>query len=154
MSIPDSLVGRYATLATELDDEAVVAATEAATAGGPEAGRAKRTVARAVVSLYHGGDAAADAEAAFDRQFKQHEAPAEIPAAPIPNDAVDGDRVYLPRVLADLGLASSRGDARRLIDQGGVRVNGETVATEDVALSDLEGATLQVGKRRFVRLTR
>jgi tyrosyl-tRNA synthetase len=154
MSIPDLLVGRYATLATELDDDAVAAATEAATAGGPEAGRAKRAVARSVVSLYHGDDAAVGAEAAFDRQFKQHEAPAEIPEAPIPNDAVDGDRVYLPRVLADLGLASSRGDARRLIAQGGVRVNGENVVTEDVALSDLEGATLQVGKRRFVRLTR
>jgi tyrosyl-tRNA synthetase len=154
MSISDALVGRYARLATELDEEVVTELTQTSTAGGPNAGRAKREVARAIVALYHGDDAAADAEAAFDRQFKQHEAPSEIPTAVIPNDAIDGDRVYVPRVMADLGLASSRNDARRLLAQGAVRVDGEPVATEDVALADLEGAVLQVGKRRFVRLTR
>jgi tyrosyl-tRNA synthetase len=152
MSIPDALVGRYAALATDLAEDDVGAVGEAAVAGGPEAGRAKRRVAAAVVSRYHGADAAAGAEQAFDRQFKQREAPTEIEEATIPNDAIDGDRVYLPRVLADLGLASSRGDARRLLGQGGVKVNGEPVSAEDIALDDLRGSVLQVGKRRFVRV--
>jgi tyrosyl-tRNA synthetase len=152
MSIPDKLVLRYASLATEMDAEEIAAVSEQATAGGPKAGDAKRRVARAVVALYHGDEAANGAEAAFDRQFKAHEAPERVSEAPIPPDAIDGERVYLPRVLAELGLAASRSEARRLIAQQGVKLNGETVASEDVALEDLKGALLQVGKRKFVRL--
>jgi tyrosyl-tRNA synthetase len=152
MSIPDNLVPQYAALAADLDEEGVQEVSAAVRAGGPEAGAAKRRVARAVVGLYHGSPAAGGAEEAFDRQFVQRRAPEEIPEAPIPPDAVDGDRVYLPRVLAQLGLASSRGEARRLIAQGGVRVNGEVVAGETWALNDLRGGLLQVGRRRFVRL--
>jgi tyrosyl-tRNA synthetase len=61
--------------------------------------------------------------------------------------------VYLPRVLAELGLAGSRSEARRLISQGGVRINGEPATSEEAPLSDVTGALLQVGKRRFVRLS-
>ena len=153
MSIPDALVARYASLATDMVEEDIGSVAQAIKQGGPDAGAAKRRVARSVVALYHGDDSAAEAEGAFDRQFKRREAPAEIEDAAIPNDAVDGDKVYLPRVLADLGLASSRGDARRLLAQGGVRVDGAPVSAEEVALDDLRGAVLQVGKRRFVRLT-
>ena len=153
MSIPDKLVPRYAALATEMTDEEVAEVSEQATAGGPQAGVAKRRVAKAVVSLYHGDDAAGGAERAFDRQFKDHEAPEEVSEAALPGDAIDGESVYLPRVLAELGLAASRSEARRLIAQRGVKVNGETVTTEDLDLADLTGALLQVGKRKFVRLT-
>jgi tyrosyl-tRNA synthetase len=153
MSIPDELVARYASLATDLDEAQVGDVSAAAGAGGPDAGKAKRRVASAIVARYHGESAAIDAEAAFDRQFKRRETPADIEAATIPNDAIDGDRVYLPRVLADLGLASSRGDARRLLSQGGVKLDGAPVSSEEIALADLQGSVLQVGKRRFVRLT-
>lgn len=152
MSIPDDLIGRYALLATDLDADAVARLESAAHTGGPEAGQAKRAIARRVVAMYHGEPTAEAAEAAFDRQFKRGEAPDEVPEAAIPGDAVDGDQVYLPRVLAELGLAGSRGEARRLLSQGGVKVNGEQTTTETVPLRRLEGALLQVGKRRFVRL--
>lgn len=152
MSIPDSLIGRYALLTTDMEPAEIADVEAAARAGGPLAGKAKRAIAARVVRIYHGEDAAVAAEAAFDRQFKQNEAPEDVPEAAIPQDAIDGDKVYLPRVLAQLGLASSRGEARRLLDQGGVRVNGEQVAAEEVPLSELKGALLQVGKRRFVRL--
>jgi tyrosyl-tRNA synthetase len=153
MSIPDELIGEYASLAAELPDAAVADAADAAVAGGPRAGRAKRAVARAIVALYHGEDAAAAAEGSFDRQFRDQRPPEEIPTAPIPADAVDGERVYLPRVLAELGLAASRGEARRLIAQGGVRINGEPTSFEEAELGGLRGALLQVGRRRFVRLS-
>jgi tyrosyl-tRNA synthetase len=152
MSIPDGLVPQYAELASDLDDAAVREVSDAGVGGGPQAGAAKRRVARAVVALYHGREAAAGAEAAFDRQFKHRQAPEEVPLADIPPDAIDGSRVYLPRVLAQLGLVASRGEARRLISQGGVRVNGEPTTLEELSLSELEGALLQVGRRRFVRL--
>jgi tyrosyl-tRNA synthetase len=150
MSIPDSLSSKYALLATDMDEDEVHSIADAR---GPEAGTAKRRVARAVVALYHGDDAAQRAEEAFDRQFKEHEAPEEVREAQLPADAIDGDKVYLPRVLADLGLAASRSEARRLLAQGGVRVNGEQVTGEELTTSELVGALLQVGKRRFVRIT-
>lgn len=149
MSIPDALTGKYALLATDMDEEEV-AGVETAT--GPEAGRAKRRVARAVVSLYHGDDAAAAAEEAFDRQFKRHEAPDGVPEATIPESARRGDRVSLAKLLSELGLASSGTEARRLLSQRGVRVEGEVVSDEEVDANALEGALVQVGKRRFVRL--
>ena len=152
MSIPDGLVPRYATLATEMSAEDIAEVSDQATGGGPTAGTAKRRVAKAVVELYHGAEAATRAEEAFDRQFKDHAAPEEVPVVPIPADAVDGERVYLPRVLAELGLAASRSEARRLIAQQGVKVNGETITIEELPVADLRGALLQVGKRRFVRL--
>jgi tyrosyl-tRNA synthetase len=152
MSIPDKLVPRYAKLATELDPAEVKEISAVAAGGGPKAGDAKRRVARAVVSLYHDDDAATRAEAAFDRQFKDHAAPEEVPVHPIPPSAIDGERVYLPRVLAELGLVASRSEARRLIAQQGVKVDGVTVTLEEVPLEELRGALVQVGKRRFVRL--
>jgi tyrosyl-tRNA synthetase len=153
MSIPDELVGDYALLAAEFGTVEIGELQEAARAGGPGAAGAKRRVARTVVELYWGPEKAAAAEAAFDRQFRERRAPEDLPEARIPGDAIDGDRVYLPRVLADLRLVGSRSEGRRLLSGGGVRVNGETVSVEEVSLSDLQGAVLQVGKRRFVRLT-
>ena len=153
MSIPDDLIGRYATLTTDMSPDEIAEVGSAARLGGPDAGRAKRRVAASVVAIYHDEAAARAAEEAFDRQFKQNQAPDEVPTAGIPPDSVDGEVVYLPRVLAELGLATSRADARRLLSQGAVRVNGDPVAAEELQLADLKGALLQVGKRRFVRLT-
>lgn len=152
MSMPDDLVARYAELTTEMYDEEVARLAAAVGAGGEGAGRAKRAVARAVVALYHGTKEAERAETAFDLQFKDRLVPEEIPQVTIPSEAVEAGVVYLPRVLADLGLASSRSDARRLISQGGVRVGGETTHMEEVPIERVRGAVLQVGKRRFVRL--
>ena len=152
MSIPDALTTRYAVLATDLNQEAVAEIEAATQARGPEAGQAKRRVARAVVELYHGAAAADQAEAAFDRQFKEHRAPDEVPEVDLPSDAIEGDVVSLPKLLASIGLASSRGEARRLISQGGVRVDGTQVSDEDVPLASVKGALVQVGKRRFVRV--
>jgi len=149
MSIPDTLTAKYAFLATNMTEEEVA---EIDAASGPEAGVAKRRVARAVVALYHGEGAASEAEAAFDRQFKQHQAPDDVPEASIPESAVRGDNVSLPKLLSELGLASSGSEARRLVSQNGVRVNGEVIAEEEVARDELVGALVQVGKRRFVRV--
>ncbi|HET7483266.1 MAG TPA: tyrosine--tRNA ligase, partial [Actinomycetota bacterium] len=124
MSIPDSLTAKYALLATELSPSEVAEVEAAVGEGGPRAGEAKRRVARAVAALYHGEGAAAEAEAAFDRQFKEHSAPTDVPEAAIPDAARRGDVVLLPKLLAELGLASSGSDARRLIAGSGVKIDG------------------------------
>lgn len=153
MSIPDDLVVQWGELAAELPEEELGELRSEVEAGGPEAAHAKRRVARAIAAMYHGDDAAAAAEAAFDRQFKEGRAPEEVPEATIPTDAIVDGRVQLPRLLADLGLAASRSDARRLVAQGGVRIDGAVVTDEAVSLESVKGALLQVGKRRWVRIT-
>jgi tyrosyl-tRNA synthetase len=152
MSIPDALVARYGSLAANIEGHELDHLDAAARGGGPEAGEAKRKVARSVVALYHGDEKAAEAEAAFDKQFRKHEVPEDIPIGDLPPAAIEGGEVYLPVVLEGLGLASSRSEARRLIKQGGVRVGGTPVSSEKMPLADLSGATLQVGKRKFVRI--
>jgi tyrosyl-tRNA synthetase len=153
MSIPDSLITHYGLLAADFDDATLGELGAAAAEGGPAAGAAKRRMAHQVVEMYHGPEAAVAAERAFDRQFKQHEPPEDVPEMSLPPDTVKDGVVNLPRLLADSGLASSRGEARRLITQGAVRIAGERVVAEDVATEALVGAVLQVGKRRFVRIT-
>jgi tyrosyl-tRNA synthetase len=107
--------------------------------------QAKREFARRLVERWHGPEAAATAEAAFDRQFKQGRAAADAPRLPLPAE----DPVHMPAFLAEHGLASSRGEARRLIAQGGVRVNQEPLgpAELDLPRSRLAGAELRVGRR-------
>jgi tyrosyl-tRNA synthetase len=108
---------------------------------------AKLELARFVVARSHGLDAAAQAEAHFTRVVRERRAPDEMPETALP----DGDPVHLPAVLAGaFGLSTS--DARRLIAQGGVRVDGAVATELDVARDRLVGTVVQAGKRRFVRI--
>jgi tyrosyl-tRNA synthetase len=109
----------------------------------------KLELARRIVDRWHGGEAARAAEEHFTRVVRRHEAPPEeaIPTAPLP----DADPVHLPRLLQEL-FDMSTSEGRRLIAQGGVKVDGEVVRDLDLARARLEGAVVQAGKRRFVRI--
>jgi tyrosyl-tRNA synthetase len=109
---------------------------------------AKLELARFVVARSHGEEAARAAEEHFTRVVREGRPPEEVPQVPLPN----GDPVHLPALLVELGVPSTS-EARRLIAQGGVRVNGEAVTELDVPRATLEGALVQAGKRRFARLT-
>jgi tyrosyl-tRNA synthetase len=107
----------------------------------------KLELARGVVARYHGDDAAREAEEHFDRVIRKGEIPEEVPEHLLP----PGDPVHLPALLADVfGLSTS--EARRLIAQGGVKLEGDSVSELDVPRERLVGAVIQAGKRRFVRL--
>ena len=110
---------------------------------------AKREFARRLVERWHGPEAAAAAEAGFDRMFKEKRATDDAPVLELP----DSDPVHVPAFLTDHSLAGSRGEARRLISQGGVRLDGEPLAADelDVPRSRMAGAELRVG-RRFARV--
>jgi tyrosyl-tRNA synthetase len=137
MSIPDSLTEKYLRLVSGLS--------------GPELDRvlalkprdAKAALARQLVKRLYGDDAAGKAEAEFDARFRKREAPEEMDelAAENPTDLVS--------TIVQAGFAKSRGDARRLIDQDGIRINGEK-ANPESKLRD--GDVLQAGKRNFVRI--
>ncbi|MGN6378171.1 MAG: tyrosine--tRNA ligase [Gaiellales bacterium] len=111
--------------------------------------QAKREFARRLVERWHGAQAAASAEAAFDLQFKQGRAAEDAPELPLPAS----DPVHVPALLADNGLAGSRSQARRLIQEGGVRIDGVQLGADelDVGRARLAGHELRVG-RRFVRI--
>ena len=109
--------------------------------------QAKLALARWIVARSHGEEAARAAEEYFDRTVRERRAPEEVPEHSLPA----GDPVHLPAVLADaFGLSTS--EARRLISQGGVKLDGEAAAELDLPRERLLGAVLQAGKRRFVRL--
>jgi len=113
---------------------------------------AKRALARALVARFHDEDAARAAEERFDRIHVAHEAPEEIEEAAF--TAVDGT-AHLPAVLEQV-FGMSRSEARRLLAQGAVRLGGDVLGEDDqdLAAGRLDGAVLQVGKRRFRRLRR
>jgi tyrosyl-tRNA synthetase len=150
MSIPDTVVVRYAELASGMSPGEIAEIRRLVGAGGGDANRAKRAVARAIAALYHGPDAADAAEKAFNERFVDHGVPQDAPDCPLP----PGDPVHLPAVLVDAGLASSRSEARRFIDDGAVRLDGEPVqrGTYDMARDRVAGRVAQRGRRKAARL--
>jgi tyrosyl-tRNA synthetase len=136
MRIPDSLLDQWYRLVMQRDS---------APEGDPL--EAKLELARFVVRRAWGDDAARDAEEHFTRVVRRGESPEEMPDHPLPA----GDPVHLPALLADaFGLSTS--EARRLIAQDGVKLDGDVVTELDLPRSRIAGAVLQAGKRRFVRL--
>jgi tyrosyl-tRNA synthetase len=137
MSIPDPLTERYLRLISDLSPSEVDAILKL------KPRDAKAALARQLVKRLHGDEAAARAEADFDRKFRQREVPEEIP------DRVVSNPSDLVGTLVEVELAATRGAAKRLVEQGGVRVNGEK-ASPEARLKD--GDVLQAGKRSFVRI--
>ena len=111
--------------------------------------QAKLELARFVVARAHGEDAARAAEEHFTRVVREGQPPEEVTDLELPHT----DPVHLPRLLVDELDIGSASEARRLISQGAVRLDGEPVTDLDVPREELEGKLLQVGKRRFARLT-
>jgi tyrosyl-tRNA synthetase len=113
---------------------------------------AKRAMARALTARYHGEEEASAAEERFDALHVRHELPDEIEDFAF---AANGDAVHLPALLAD-AFGVSRSEARRLLDQAGVRLDGEALGADslDLPADRLDGAVIQLGKRRLKRLRR
>jgi tyrosyl-tRNA synthetase len=134
MSIPDSALDQWWRLCLDAEAPDV------------EPMDSKLALAGGIVELYHGADAADAAERHFTRVVREGGSPEDVPETELPA----GDPVHLPALLAErFGLSTS--DARRLIAQGGVKVDGEAVSELDLPRARLVGALVQAGKRRFVR---
>jgi tyrosyl-tRNA synthetase len=111
---------------------------------------AKLALARFIVARAHGAGAAAAAEEHFTRVVREHQAPDQVPEAPLP----PGDPIHVPALLVEHFGLGSTSEARRLIGQGGVKVDGEALTDLDVPRATLAGALVQAGKRRFIRFSR
>ena len=143
MRIPDSAMAEYFRLLVE------PVAGETGWEGLP-ANEAKRLLGRTIVNRFWGASEAESAEEHFNRLFVRHEPPAEVEEVVVEGGAGD---VHLPAVLAD-GFGLSRSEARRLLGQGGVKLDGKPLGAEDIDVDSvrLDGKILQVGKRRHKRV--
>jgi tyrosyl-tRNA synthetase len=137
MRISDELLPDYYRLVMESDEDP----------RRVEAMEAKLELARFIVRRSHGEEAAEHAEAHFTRVVREGQAPEDVAEVALP----DEDPIHLPALLVELFRLPSTSEARRLIGQGGVKLDGEVVSVLDVPRASLAGALLQAGKRQFVR---
>lgn len=164
MSIPDSVMFRYFLLATEMPEEEIKKKEEALRKGEAHPMDLKKELAREIVSLYHGGEAAAKAQEEFVRKFGGHQLSGQgdleaklTVASPLP---VSVDRlqqnqgkIWVVDLLMHTAVVESKREARRLISQGGVSLNGQKLSNHEEFLEIHEGDLLQVGKRSFFKVT-
>ena len=146
MSISDELMWKYYELLTDLSP-AEISALRAKIEEGENPRNLKVDLAKLIITDFHSNNAANEAEEAFTRQFVQKEIPDEIDETWVASGSHQ-----LAQLLADTGLAASKGEARRLIDQGGVKLNGEKVSANNDVEVNSEGVLIQVGKRKFLRV--
>jgi len=145
MSIHDDLIIKYFKLTTRLLSKDI-ADIEVQLKNGANPRNAKAKLAREIVKLYHDEKSARAAEEAFNKQFRDKEVPEDIPVVEVKNR-----RPKIEDLLVQAGLASSKSEARRLVEQGGVKTDGQKVSE----LGEVEvksGMIIQVGKRKFVRV--
>jgi tyrosyl-tRNA synthetase len=155
MSLPDELMTHYFVLCTDVPLEEVEAMERDWREGRVNPRDVKRRLAREIVALYHGQAAAERADEQFMRIFSQRAMPTEVPEAPIPKHLVREDgTLSLAALIAAIGLASSNSEARRIMQGGGVELDGERIQNPNAHFTpdQLAGRLLRVGKHRFARL--
>ncbi len=147
MSIPDEAMPEWFRLAADFEPDAVEEIASGLASGSLHPGDTKRLLARSVTALYWGEETAVAAESTFDKVFKDGGIPDDIGSFQVPAE----DPVQVPSLIRDaLGISGS--EARRMLRQGAVRLNGEVTEAQETSRGELIGRVLQVGKRRFVRL--
>ena len=154
MSIPDEMIGKYYRLASSLTPAEVDKIDAALADGSADPYELKRALGRDLCDTYHGAGAGDEAQAEFDRVFKEGQL-ADFPEKHVDLTVNDEGQIYLAGLLKDLGLSASAGQARRDIDGGGVKINGKAVAPKSYNIdpSALKlGDTLSVGKRKGFKL--
>jgi tyrosyl-tRNA synthetase len=148
MSVSDELMWRYFDLLS-FRSNAELGELRGAVAGGRNPMTAKFELAKEITARFHGGAAADRAEANFRSRTQKHEVPAEIATRV---EEIDEPAISLPRLLKQAGLAESTSAAHRLIEQGGVRIDGDRVENPRATLTPGPARLFQVGKRGFLRI--
>jgi tyrosyl-tRNA synthetase len=151
MSIPDGLIVKYFKLATDIHPDRLDEIARQLEGEEVNPRDVKMLLAREITSLYHGEAAAGQAEERFKTVFQKRDLPEQIPEFTVPEGLFEDGGVDLVKLLAFLGFSESRSDARRLIQQGAIKING--VRQTGTSLSGLKtGDVLQSGKLKFAKL--
>ncbi|OQA05003.1 MAG: Tyrosine--tRNA ligase [bacterium ADurb.Bin400] len=145
MSIPDNLIIEYFDLCTDIP-KTTVAKYQSEMENGANPRDYKEKLALEIVKMYHGSESAKEAKESFVRQFREKELPEDMPEVKLEG------RYKLPLLLISLGAVGSNSEARRLIEQGGVRVDGAKLEDPNSIVSVYGGMVVQVGKRRFYKI--
>ena len=149
MSVSDDLMWRYIDLLS-FAPTAEIEAWKSKVGAGGNPRDAKVAFAMEIVERFHGRAAALAAQEDFDARFRRGGVPDEMPEVKL---SADGDGIAIPQVLKQANLVASTSEAMRMIDQGGVRLNGEKVSDKALKLAAGSQVVLQVGKRKFARVT-
>ena len=149
MSISDQLMLRYYELLSDQSIAQIEQLKVELADGSMHPMAAKKALGRELVTRFHGAGSGELAEENFVKRFKENEIPDEMPQV---SYAVADCPVSLARALTESGLTKSNGEARRSIDQGGVKLNGEKVSNTNLELANAGEYIVQIGKRRFVRI--
>ena len=147
MSIPDELMAKYYELVTDLSLEEVTAIREGLENKTLHPRDVKMRLAREIVRMYHGEEAAHAGEEHFKTVFQKRALPDDIPEV-----TLDAGAVWIVKLLTDLKMAPSNGEARRLVQGGGVKINEEKVTDVDAQIELADGMVVQAGKRKFARI--
>lgn len=150
MSLPDELMARYFELVTAVSLEELRDIEAGLKDGSLHPRDIKMRLAREIVSQYHGSEQAKAAEEEFKRMFQQKDLPDEVPEFRPAEDMKE--EVWLPKLMVAAGSAGSTSEARRLIQQGGVKVDGIKVDDPNITISPSNGMIIQVGKRKFFQI--
>jgi tyrosyl-tRNA synthetase len=152
MSISDKLMWRYWLLLTDRAETEVTTLQQATARGDRHPMDVKKELARTIVGSFHSDSDAAAAQAEFERVFSSRDLPSDVPVVAV---VAASDTVLLSKMLVEAGLASSNSEARRLMDQGGVKLDGEVVRDPKTEVDTVRSEPLlvQVGKRRFARIS-
>jgi len=148
MSIPDNLMRKYLELTTDLSMDEINKLLDVHT----HPRTAKVAMAKAIVRRYHGDKEADSAAEEFDRIFKDHELPDEIPEVQIPVSELTDGKIWIVKLITLCGFASTNSEARRLVIQGGVTINNESINDPALNIEIKSDMILKVGKRRFARV--
>ena len=149
LSISDELMWRYFDLLSDLSSSEIADLKADTQAGKIHPKVVKQQLARELTSRFYDQETALKAEENFDKVFKQHDIPDDIPEITI---SVDEDAVWLPKLLADAGMVNGTGEARRMIQQNAVTLDGEKISNIEYQVKAEGEVLLKVGKRRFCRV--
>ena len=152
MSIPDNLMSQYFELCTDVPVKEIKEMEDGISGGKLHPMDVKKRLGREIVTIYHDGAAAVEAQGEFERVFSSRELPTDIPTVKITASVLKDRKIWAPKLLSMTGTASSNSDARRLIDQGGVSLDGVKITDSNADVEIVDGQVLRVGKLKFVRL--
>lgn len=152
MSVPDELMLRYYELATDISSEELEALRSGIADGSVHPRDAKMNLAKTFVRMFHGEEAAQEAENHFKTVFQQRALPTDLPEVTVDLSAYENGEANIVNLAFDLKLSDSKGDARRMVQQGAVKVNEEKVDDINQSVKLTDGMVVQVGKRKFAKV--
>lgn len=152
MSVPDELMLKYYELVTNISNEELQELRKGIENGTIHPRDAKMRLAKTFVTMFHGTEAAEEAEQHFKTVFQQRALPTDIADVELSAQLLEDEKIWVAKLLVELKLTPSTGEARRMVQQGGVKINEVKVEDLQAQVSVEDGMIVQVGKRKFAKV--